>query len=158
MSWPPSLNTESTYRAFWVLLFGVARVTRYFIKWILPTAPGAWGYKVSLYKCVSSFLTQPCCAEDVLVKSQSLLDGADRTSWSIGQHSYFVFGRYRVQMSAGDWISGLEVFVGFSVPPGECRDSTLRLGHERFLPNLVQFIHISTFRYIVTLTEMLNKL
>jgi len=27
-----------------------------------------------------------------------------------------------------------------SVPPGECRSSTLKLGHDRFLPNPFQLI------------------
>jgi hypothetical protein len=40
-----------------------------------------------------------------------------------------------------------EVFLLFySVAPGECRDKTLKLGRDRFLPNLFQFIviHLST--------------
>jgi hypothetical protein len=36
----------------------------------------------------------------------------------------------------------IEVYVGFSVHPGECLDSTLKLGHDRFLPNPFQFITI----------------
>jgi hypothetical protein len=38
------------------------------------------------------------------------------------------------------------VFSWFSsVPPGECWDSTLKLGHDRFLPSPFQFIHLSPF-------------
>jgi hypothetical protein len=34
----------------------------------------------------------------------------------------------------------------YSVPPGECRNSTLKLGLDRFLPNHFQFIiHLSPF-------------
>jgi hypothetical protein len=37
-------------------------------------------------------------------------------------------------------------FVAFSVLPGEYRDSTLKLGDDRFLPNPFQFItHLSSF-------------
>jgi hypothetical protein len=33
-----------------------------------------------------------------------------------------------------------------SVPPGECRDNTLKLGHNHFLPNPFQFIiHIPAY-------------
>jgi hypothetical protein len=40
-----------------------------------------------------------------------------------------------------------EVFRGFfSVPSGECIDSALKLGYNRFLPNPFQFIiHLSSF-------------
>jgi hypothetical protein len=35
----------------------------------------------------------------------------------------------------------------YSVPPEECRDSALKLGHDRFLPNSFQFIiHLSPIR------------
>jgi hypothetical protein len=41
-----------------------------------------------------------------------------------------------------------------SVPPGECRSSTLKSGHDRFLPYPFQFIiNLSTI-YIVLVTEM----
>jgi hypothetical protein len=50
---------------------------------------------------------------------------------------------------------------GFSwfltVPPGECRDSTLKFVHDCFLPNNFQFIiHLSSYhrRYIVQLQRM----
>jgi hypothetical protein len=47
----------------------------------------------------------------------------------------------------------IEVFVVFSVPPGECQDSALKLGHDRFPQNPLQFIinHLSCYhrRYIV---------
>jgi hypothetical protein len=58
----------------------------------------------------------------------------------------------------------------FSIPPYECRESTSKLGHDRFLPDPFQFIihvFISSFtfrpsirRYIVSVTEnaSLNKL
>jgi hypothetical protein len=56
---------------------------------------------------------------------------------------YFVSGRLRVRFSASatgssDW--GFSCF--FSVPPSQCRDSNLKLGHDRFLPNPFQFISI----------------
>jgi hypothetical protein len=40
--------------------------------------------------------------------------------------------------------------VVFSVPPGNCRDSTLKLGH-RFLPNPFHFIiiHLSPYHHLV---------
>jgi hypothetical protein len=59
-----------------------------------------------------------------------------RRSWSNGQHSCFVLGRFRVKVSV--WRQGIltEFFVCFPpIPPGECRDSTLKLGHDHFLPN-----------------------
>jgi len=49
-----------------------------------------------------------------------------------------------------------------SVPPGEYRDSTLKLGHDRFLPNPFQFIiiHLSSYhrRYIVYLLKKRRKI
>jgi hypothetical protein len=46
----------------------------------------------------------------------------------------------------GDWLSWMRVFVLSSVPPGECRNSTLKLGHDRFLPSRFQFIiHLLLF-------------
>jgi hypothetical protein len=50
-----------------------------------------------------------------------------------------------------------------SVPPGECRDITSKLGNDRFLPNPFQFIHVSPIHstlYIVLVTDkaLLNKL
>jgi hypothetical protein len=67
----------------------------------------------------------------------------NRTSWSSGFHSYFVFKRSGVQISARR-PAILAVSCGFfSVPPGKFRYST-ELGHDRFLPNPFQFIiHLS---------------
>jgi hypothetical protein len=66
-----------------------------------------------------------------------------------------------VQISAGysDW--GSSWF--FSVPSGKCRDSTSKLGYDRFLPHPLQFIFhlfLSLRHYIVWVTEeaSLNKL
>jgi hypothetical protein len=40
-----------------------------------------------------------------------------------------------------------EVMWFYSVSPGECRDSTLKSGHDRFLPNPFRFIvHLSPYR------------
>jgi hypothetical protein len=45
-----------------------------------------------------------------------------------------------------------------SVPPEECRDSTLTLGHDRFLPNSFQFtIHVSSTLYSLV-TEKHRKI
>jgi hypothetical protein len=45
--------------------------------------------------------------------------------------------------------------VVFSVSPGECRNSTLKLGHDRFLRNRLQFITYHPFirRCIVSVAE-----
>jgi hypothetical protein len=46
----------------------------------------------------------------------------------------------------GDRLSWLRFLCFSSIPPGECRDSTSTLGHDRFLPNPFQFtIHSSAF-------------
>jgi hypothetical protein len=56
----------------------------------------------------------------------------------------FVFGRSRVQISARRPVIMFSWF--YSVTPGEFRDSTLKLGHGRFLSNSFQFIiHLSYF-------------
>jgi hypothetical protein len=53
----------------------------------------------------------------------------------------------------GDRLSSLRFLWFSSVPPGYCRDSTLKLGHDRFLPDIFKFIiiHLSLYhrRYIV---------
>jgi hypothetical protein len=37
-----------------------------------------------------------------------------------------------------------------SVPPGKCQDSTLKLGHDHFFPNLFRFIiHLSSFHLML---------
>jgi hypothetical protein len=43
-----------------------------------------------------------------------------------------------------------------SVPPGECRDSILKLGHDRFLPNPFQFIiiHLQSSYWKVSLNKL----
>jgi hypothetical protein len=47
---------------------------------------------------------------------------------------------------SGYRLSRLRFFVVSLIPPGECWDSTRKLGHDRFLPNPFQFIfHISPF-------------
>jgi hypothetical protein len=56
-----------------------------------------------------------------------------------------------------------EVFQWFSpVPPGKCPDSTLKLGHDRFLPNPFQFIiylsYYSMLYSLVTEKASLNTL
>jgi hypothetical protein len=44
----------------------------------------------------------------------------------------------------GDRLWGLSWF--YSVPPGDCRDITLKFGHDRFQPNSSQFIiHLSPY-------------
>jgi hypothetical protein len=46
----------------------------------------------------------------------------------------------------------------FSVPPGKCRDSALKLGHDCFLPNLFQFIiHSSHCHSMLYSPELLKK-
>jgi hypothetical protein len=48
-----------------------------------------------------------------------------------------------------------------SVHPGECRDSTLKLGHDLFLPNSLQFIIylLPLIRlYVALVTENLRKI
>jgi hypothetical protein len=49
-----------------------------------------------------------------------------------------------------------------SVPPGEFRNSTLKLGHDRFIPNPFQFItfHLSPYyrRYIAYLLNKRRKM
>jgi hypothetical protein len=40
-----------------------------------------------------------------------------------------------------------------SVPPGVCRDSALKLGHDRFLSNSSFIYHPFIRRYIVSVTE-----
>jgi hypothetical protein len=70
-------------------------------------------------------------------------------------HSYFIFGRPRVLLSA--LTTGYpddRGFLWFSlVSPGKCQHGTLKLGHDRFLPNPFQFvmIHLSSYhqRYTV---------
>jgi hypothetical protein len=55
----------------------------------------------------------------------------------------------RSRRPASDW-----GFVVFSVPPGECRDITLKLGHYHLLPNPLQFIPIhlpSYYRHCISL-------
>jgi hypothetical protein len=56
----------------------------------------------------------------------------------------------------------IEVFRAMSVPPGEFRDSTLKLGHYRFLPNPFQVVILlvilpSTLYSLVTEKASLNK-
>jgi hypothetical protein len=75
-----------------------------------------------------------------------------------------VFGRSRVQISARRPVILTETFsCFFSVPPSECRYSTLKLGSDRFHPTPFWFIisyHPFIRRYIVLVTETasLNKL
>jgi hypothetical protein len=38
-----------------------------------------------------------------------------------------------------------------SVPSGECRDSTLKLGHNRFFPNILQFTYLPIIRFYTDL-------
>jgi hypothetical protein len=62
--------------------------------------------------------------------------------------SFFVFGRSLFQISApGNRLSWLGVWRVFWVPPGESRNSTLKLGHELFLPTPFQFIIIHLLSY-----------
>jgi hypothetical protein len=61
----------------------------------------------------------------------------DRKSWWSGLHSCFIFGSSRVQISARRQAVHPK---GFLSPPGECRHSTLKLGHDRFLPSPFQFV------------------
>jgi hypothetical protein len=42
----------------------------------------------------------------------------------------------------GDWLSWLRLSVVFLSAPGECRGSTSKLGHDRFLPNPFQFTNL----------------
>jgi hypothetical protein len=54
----------------------------------------------------------------------------------------------------GGRLSRLRFLWFSSVPPGECRESTLKLGHDRFLPSFFQFIIFNLsyhWRYIVKL-------
>jgi hypothetical protein len=69
-------------------------------------------------------------------------------------YTWPVFGWPRVKISARIRAIQTELFSWFSsVPPGECRDSILKLGNDRFLPNPLQFIiiYLSSYhrRYIV---------
>jgi hypothetical protein len=62
-------------------------------------------------------------------------------------------------LGPGDWLSWLSFFVVFSVTPGECRDSTLKLGDDSFLPNPFQFIiiiHLSPY-YLRCILLLLTK-
>jgi hypothetical protein len=56
-------------------------------------------------------------------------------------------------LGPGDRLYSLSFSQFSSVPPGECRDCTLKLGHDRFLSNPFQcmIIHLSSNhrRYIV---------
>jgi hypothetical protein len=72
-------------------------------------------------------------------------------------------GGPRFKFRPGDRLSWLRFSWFSSVPPGKCRDSTLKLGHDRFLPHPFQcFIHLSSFHstLIVLVAEKasLNKL
>jgi hypothetical protein len=53
-------------------------------------------------------------------------------------------------------------FVAFFSPPGECQDSTLKSGHDRFLQNpfQVMIIHLSPYYrlYIVLLLKKRRKI
>jgi hypothetical protein len=55
-------------------------------------------------------------------------------------------------LGPGDWLS-YGFSLSSSVPPGKYRNSTFKLGHDRFLPNSFQviIIHLSPYhpRYIV---------
>jgi hypothetical protein len=53
-------------------------------------------------------------------------------------------GSLRFKSRPGDRLSWLSFPLFFPVPPDECRDSTLKLGNNRFLSNSLQFtIHLS---------------
>jgi len=59
----------------------------------------------------------------------------------------------------GDRLSWLRFSWFSTVPPRECRDSTLKLGHDRFVPNPFQFIiRLSYHRHLVIEKASLNKL
>jgi hypothetical protein len=62
----------------------------------------------------------------------------------------------------GDRLSWLRILWFSSVPSGECRDSSLQLGHYRFLPNSDSYFHCDSTiqRYVVLDAEkqLLNKL
>jgi hypothetical protein len=64
----------------------------------------------------------------------------------------------RVQISARRPAILTEDFLWFSsVLPDECRDSALKLGHDRFLPNPFQFlIHLSPCHSTLC-TQLLKK-
>jgi hypothetical protein len=75
-----------------------------------------------------------------------LISDTHRTSLSSGKYSCFVYGRSRAQVSARRPANLTEGFRGFRQSPGEGRVSTLKIGHDRFLPNPFQFIiHLSSF-------------
>jgi hypothetical protein len=81
----------------------------------------------------SHILTEGCGRE--VTAPASYLGGSGFKSQPRDRQSWLRFSRF------------------FSVTPGECRDSTLKLGHDHFLPNPFQFIviHMSPkhWRYIV---------
>jgi hypothetical protein len=51
----------------------------------------------------------------------------------------------RFKSRSGDLLSWQRFLCFFSVPPGKYQDSTLKLCHARFLPNLFQFMYLSPF-------------
>jgi hypothetical protein len=65
----------------------------------------------------------------------------EKNGWpSSNQNQLIWLHRSRVQTSTRRSANVTEVFVVSSVPPEESRDSTLKLGHDRFLPNPFHFI------------------
>jgi hypothetical protein len=64
-------------------------------------------------------------------------------SWLSSWHSCFVFGKFRIKVSARRPAILTEVFLRVS---RICRDNTLKLGHDRFLPNpFHSIVHLSFY-------------
>jgi hypothetical protein len=72
-----------------------------------------------------------------------------RTSWSNGQHTCFISGRSRGQISARKLAILFQVLCGYPQSlHGQCSDITLKLGHVRFLSHHFQIIvHLSPFNW-----------
>jgi hypothetical protein len=72
------------------------------------------------------------------LKNQQCVN-ADDLMGETKQHSCFVFGRFRLEISARR-LAILSFSCFLSVLSGELRDNTLKLGHNSFLSNPFQFI------------------
>jgi hypothetical protein len=104
---------------------------------------------------VSQFKSEFLCSEMfflvITFENSSMQDiffenVTERRGWVVNTHAYSV--GLGLKSRPGNWLSWLSFSLFSSVPPGELRDSSLKLSHDHILPNNLQFIiHLSPFSF-----------
>ena len=86
-----------------------------------------------------------------LRRYSGIFSAVHRTSWTRGQHTWFVFWRSQVQISTRR--PKIEGFPDFPVPPQKFPEQYFKMYHGRFLANSFQTLMMANQKRNMLLTE-----